>query len=315
MDYPPGTPSNPGQTPNAMAPKFVPPPVPAGLSPIGSAQAAVNPAPSAPPVPAAPLPRAGIGRVCVTGACATPGKPGGVQASTQASNPSPAANKSGTTREAGTSYLPIGIVKARLMGGLDAPTQGAAQSSPLPIFLRLEDLAWLPNHWRANVKDCLVTAAGYGDISAERAYFRLEKLSCVRHDGRVMEQNVSGSIYGEDGKLGLRGRLVTKQGQILANALLAGIVSGIGKGVVYQSSTTGVTALGTVVTDADPGKEYQAGIGQGVSSAMDRLAQYYISLADKTHPVIEIDAGRRSEERRVGKECRRLCRSRWSPYH
>jgi hypothetical protein len=29
-----------------------------------------------------------------------------------------------------------------------------------------------------------------------------------------------------------------------------------------------------------------------------------------------IDLGRyRSEERRVGKECRRLCRSRWSPYH
>jgi small subunit ribosomal protein S5 len=26
-------------------------------------------------------------------------------------------------------------------------------------------------------------------------------------------------------------------------------------------------------------------------------------------------AGTRSEERRVGKECRRLCRSRWSPYH
>jgi hypothetical protein len=25
--------------------------------------------------------------------------------------------------------------------------------------------------------------------------------------------------------------------------------------------------------------------------------------------------GKRSEERRVGKECRRLCRSRWSPYH
>ena len=26
-------------------------------------------------------------------------------------------------------------------------------------------------------------------------------------------------------------------------------------------------------------------------------------------------AGNRSEERRVGKECLRLCRSRWSPYH
>ena len=27
------------------------------------------------------------------------------------------------------------------------------------------------------------------------------------------------------------------------------------------------------------------------------------------------DAFRRSEERRVGKECQTLCRSRWSPYH
>ena len=29
----------------------------------------------------------------------------------------------------------------------------------------------------------------------------------------------------------------------------------------------------------------------------------------------EVRAKARSEERRVGKECLRLCRSRWSPYH
>src|SRR3546814_15355376 len=35
--------------------------------------------------------------------------------------------------------------------------------------------------------------------------------------------------------------------------------------------------------------------------------------ADTLHPVL---AGRiRSDERRVGKECVRTCRSRWSPYH
>ena len=28
-----------------------------------------------------------------------------------------------------------------------------------------------------------------------------------------------------------------------------------------------------------------------------------------------LDSLSRSEERRVGKECLRLCRSRWSPYH
>ena len=31
--------------------------------------------------------------------------------------------------------------------------------------------------------------------------------------------------------------------------------------------------------------------------------------------VFYFDEIKRSEERRVGKECLRLCRSRWSPYH
>lgn len=328
FDFPPGTPSNPagsGSQSGSLMPKFIPPPV----SPISNANASVSANPTqstqATVAPVPPPPRIGIGRVSVMGA--TPGQSSSaVGAKSTATKPSmgqgspsapsisvaigsnqgsnqgsqqgsiqgqpESAQVSSKNRSAGVSFLPIGLVKAKLIGGIDAPTAGAAQSSPMPVFLRLDDLAWLPNHWRANVKDCLVTAAGYGDLSSERAYFRLEKLSCVRHDGRVLEQNVSGAIYGEDGKLGMRGRLVTKQGQILANALLAGVVSGIGRGVVYQSSSVGTTALGTVVTDPDPGKEYQSGIGQGVSNAMDRLAQYYISLADKTHPIIEIDAGR-----------------------
>jgi phosphomethylpyrimidine synthase len=41
------------------------------------------------------------------------------------------------------------------------------------------------------------------------------------------------------------------------------------------------------------------------------------SLGDALRPGCLADASdeARSEERRVGKECRRLCRSRWSPYH
>jgi hypothetical protein len=38
-----------------------------------------------------------------------------------------------------------------------------------------------------------------------------------------------------------------------------------------------------------------------------------LSAGDCTLAASQLAA--RSEERRVGKECRRLCRSRWSPYH
>jgi poly(3-hydroxybutyrate) depolymerase len=40
-----------------------------------------------------------------------------------------------------------------------------------------------------------------------------------------------------------------------------------------------------------------------------------VALAESGHALPTPAYGSRSEERRVGKECRRLCRSRWSPYH
>ena len=42
------------------------------------------------------------------------------------------------------------------------------------------------------------------------------------------------------------------------------------------------------------------------------LGVEYLTFSDGNMIVYE---GNRSEERRVGKECLRLCRSRWSPYH
>ena len=40
-------------------------------------------------------------------------------------------------------------------------------------------------------------------------------------------------------------------------------------------------------------------------------------LAEENNPnaKLRVFVQGRSEERRVGKECLRLCRSRWSPYH
>jgi conjugal transfer pilus assembly protein TraB len=188
-------------------------------------------------------------------------------------------------------YLPVSFTRAVLLGGLDAPTGGQAQTNPQPVLLRLADHAFLPNRFRSAIKECFVIGAGYGDISSERAYIRTENLSCVRHDGRTLEVKIHGSIFGEDGKVGVRGRLVTKQGQMLANALIAGVVSGIGQAFQASATTTAISPLGAVSTIAN-GKELEAGLSTGVGRAMDRLAQYYISLAEKTFPVIEVDAGR-----------------------
>lgn len=194
-------------------------------------------------------------------------------------------------RNSTATFLPVSFTRGTLLGGLDAPTGGQAQSNPQPVLIRLADNSVLPNQFRGRYRDCFVIAAGYGDISAERAYLRTESLSCVRSDGATLEVRIQGSVYGEDGKVGMRGRLVTKQGQMLANALLAGVVSGIGQGIGNASTEYSTSALGTVA-NAQGANAYRAGIGGGVGRALDRLAQYYIKLAENTFPVIEVDAGR-----------------------
>jgi tRNA A37 N6-isopentenylltransferase MiaA len=59
-------------------------------------------------------------------------------------------------------------------------------------------------------------------------------------------------------------------------------------------------------------------IGTAKPTAAER-AEFRHHLIDLIEPEQAYSAAEfvadRSEERRVGKECRRLCRSRWSPYH
>ena len=238
--------------------------------PLSTAAAAAQP--PAPTVSDAPAPPA-----LMTVKLGVPQKP----VAPMAAEPSPARN-----------YLPAGVFgQARLLSGLDAPTGGQAQSNPHPVLLEFSDLAALPNRYRYDWKHCRILAAGYGDLSSERAYIRTETLSCVAQDGKVLDIPIKGFIVGEDGKAGMRGRLVSKQGQVLGNALLAGVASGIGSGLEKAATIQSVSPLGSTST-ARAGDELQAGLGAGIGRSLDRLAHYYVTLAEKMFPVIEIDAGR-----------------------
>jgi conjugal transfer pilus assembly protein TraB len=189
-------------------------------------------------------------------------------------------------------YLPSGtFIRAVNLSGLDAPTGGQNQNDPHPVVFRLVDHAMLPNKFRANVKECRVTGNGYGDISSERAFIRLDRLSCIDENGGAIDVDIKGYVAGEDGKAGMRGRLVEKTGQVLANALLVSVAGGIGQAFSADATTTSTSALGSVST-VSPGKEFQSGFGDGVKDSMDRLAQYYIALAEKMFPIVEVDAGR-----------------------
>ncbi|MDI9335451.1 MAG: TraB/VirB10 family protein, partial [Gammaproteobacteria bacterium] len=133
--------------------------------------------------------------------------------------------------------------------------------------------------------------SGHGDLSSERAYLRVDRMSCINADGGAIDVAVRGYVSGEDGKVGLRGRLITKSGQVLANAVVVGVLSGLGEAVRQGAvTTTTATATGAQTNAVNNALEY--GVGTGIGKAMDRIAQYYIKLAEKLFPIVEVDAGR-----------------------
>ena len=209
----------------------------------------------------------------------------------QGSNANPVAGADVRGNHSADTYVPAGtFMRGVLLAGLDAPTGGQAQQNPHPVILEIVDFANMPNKFKADYKSCRVVANGTGDLSSERAYIRLDRVSCISDDGGAIDVALKGYVADGTGKAGIRGKLVSKQGTVLANALLAGVASGIGHAFTQGAMTTSTSALGSTQTVKD-GQQLQAGVGQGVGNALNQLSKYYISLAEKIFPVIEVDAG------------------------
>ena len=192
--------------------------------------------------------------------------------------------------EGQTIYLPPSFMAATLLSGLDAPTSEAGQGSPVPALLRIQDLAVLPNSVKADLKGCFVIAEGLGNLADERAHMRLVSLSCLTREGQaVIDQPIKGFLVDQDGKIGLKGRVVSRMGAAIARSMVAGVFGGMGDYITAQNTIVSTSALGTTQS-INPNDALKYGLGAGLSSAFKDTQKFYLDLAKQALPVIEIGA-------------------------
>lgn len=195
-----------------------------------------------------------------------------------------------------TNVLPAGaFAQAVLMGSVDANCGVSSTSDPKPVVLRILDQGTLPNNFKSKLKRCVAIGASHGDLSSERVYIRLERMSCIhKATGEVIETDVAGYVAGEDGKAGIRGDVVDRSGSMLARAAVGGFFGGIsqymqGSIMNQQLSQLSKDAGGNALLNLDALKQ---GGAQGIGSAFDKLSEYYIRRAEQLQPVIQVAAGR-----------------------
>ena len=192
--------------------------------------------------------------------------------------------------------IPAGaFAKTVLLSGLDAASSMSASSDPRPMLLRLIEFGTLPRRFQSDLKDCHCTASAYGDLSSERIYARLEKLTCVtRKTGEIIETQVAGYIAGPDGKAGIRGVVASKDGQFLTRSLVGGVFAGLSNVANPQNHQAQMNPFmpgGTQLSPPNVGDLFTSGMASGASTALDRLSQYYIDRAEQLQPVIQVAAG------------------------
>jgi len=189
-------------------------------------------------------------------------------------------------------YVPPGsFAKAVLLSGADTNAGVHGQGDTTPITMRILDNGTLPNGEHSSLKGCFVTAAAYGDASSERGQIRLQRLSCIRKPSKyVLDIPIEGTINDMGGSDGIRGHVVMRNNNLIWNAGISGVLSGVGSAVQQSYATQAVSPLGATSL-IQPNKVFQSGAFGGANTALGKLADYYIKLADMYHPIIQVHAG------------------------
>ncbi|MBC2668239.1 TrbI/VirB10 family protein [Novosphingobium piscinae] len=195
-------------------------------------------------------------------------------------------------------YLPPNsYAPARVIVGVDASAGVASQTDPLPVVLRITGPARsvLQNGkvLTTRIQGCVVNGAARGDLSSEKVYVKLARMTCDQPGGRVAVSEVKGFISFA-GKSGVRGRVVSREGNLVSQALLAGIVGGFGRGFSANANRVFTGTAGTADgarAKLSAGDILGGGLGQGAADTADTVSKYLIERAEQYQPVVEMPTG------------------------
>lgn len=194
-------------------------------------------------------------------------------------------------------YLPPNsIATATVIVGADAQAGVRTQAEPIPVVLRItsnaRSVAQEGRMLMTAVTGCLVNGAAYADLSSEKVFVKLQKMTCNDDRGGVAVSEVKGFVAFA-GKAGVRGHVVSREGSFILKSFLAGLVGGIGKlgQNVAQSQLYNTYSTNGAKPPIDLSTIGLGAAGSGVSSGSDAVSKYLIERAEQYQPVVEMPTG------------------------
>ena len=184
------------------------------------------------------------------------------------------------------------IISGTLMNGSYVPTGSNASNDPMPGIFRIKREAIMPNfNVSEDVKECVIVASAKPIIESTRVDYRASTITCIRDDGTATEDSIKAVATGRDGSTGIPATLISRNGELLAKTAMAGFLQGLtdifSQTSLEVNSDDGVYAI----SGGDMGRLTGSAALGGAGTAMERLADYYMELADKMQPTLKVSPG------------------------
>jgi len=191
-------------------------------------------------------------------------------------------------------YIPeTSYVSGYLITGLAVSTAlNTPDENAPPVVIRLTSRGNLPKNFTTDISTCRILGSSYGDLSSERAIIRAEKMVCIDPETEmVTTSKIVGTIHGPDGMNGVKGKVVATSNKHIKNAMIGGVISGLANSAKGQEGMT-ISALGAVGTKKKGFKDMATGgVLTGASTAGEKIADYYLRMAESMSPVLTIPGG------------------------
>ncbi len=194
-------------------------------------------------------------------------------------------------------YIPAGsYVEAQMISGIDAGVGISSGADPRQVLLRITGKLISAGYGKdylttSKLMGCVVQCQAVGDLSSEKAYLKPVVMTCARSEESVIEIPVKGYVTSK-GKVGIRGDVISREGDLVANSFLSGLVGGIGNTASQLYQPNFALSDGMAVKQNNSIKSVLGtSFGSGLSESSGKLSDYFIKRAEQYQPVISIDEG------------------------
>jgi conjugal transfer pilus assembly protein TraB len=186
--------------------------------------------------------------------------------------------------------MDAGFGKATILAAGEFNTIDKGEDDRIPVFLSIDTSIITANGEEIDLKNCLVRGTGVGDFSTSKANITVTQLDCKLKDEdgnnyRISEK-VHGVIYDETGGYSLKGRLLTKEGEIFEKALPIGLLEA---GMNILMSKANETTNDSGVISFNQGTNQLTGVGDTI---INKMGEYWVKYLNALNPKVDVRAGR-----------------------